>query len=383
MNLNKKFVQLQADLGLRHFERQDEIEIATVALLTGFHTVMVGPPGCDKSGLTQDLCAAIIGGEFYDNILNKYSVPEQLFGPVSMKGLEEDEFRRLIDESLATAHIAFIDEFFKASPALLHTMLGIMNERTFKNGRQNVKVPLLTMFAASNELPEGEELGAVFDRFQFRVIVKYIEDPSNFAKLLTFEPNTELSTITLEELQAAQIEVRQVTIPNHVVNTLDEIRSDLKMAGIVVSDRRFRQSIKVLKAMAFLDGRDHIDDNDFRILQHMFWTNIGEIKPVAKIILSKTNPLELAADNLIDLADDIAKKVVDALMEQKQKGTTNDQLSKKAVEWFTNCKTLIAEVRDLKKKALETNKSTIRIDQANDRVTRVFKETARICGLQT
>ena len=66
---------------------------------------------------------------------------------------------------LLQAEVAFIDEIFKANSAILNTLLTLINERLFDNGSQRTAVPLLTMVGASNELPESEELDALYDRF--------------------------------------------------------------------------------------------------------------------------------------------------------------------------------------------------------------------------
>lgn len=381
-NLHTKFVRLQSDLAKRHFERFDEIEIATVALLCGYHTVLVGPPGSDKSKLTRDLCEAIIGATYFEHLMTKFTVPEELFGPVSIAALENGRYERVIEGSAVQASIMFLDEVFKPNSAILNTLLQFMNERTYKHGTRVIQVPLLALFGASNELPESEELGALFDRFHFRKIVKYIEDPSNFAQMLTFDETSEIVSITFEELAQAQQEVAAVETPAFIIETLEEIRGDLNLQGLVVSDRRFRQSLKALRAMAWLSGRDKVSDDDFRILQHMYWTIPQDIKPVTKIILSKTNPLELAADEIIDEADVIAGQLAQALLDQKGKTRDTDKLSKQGVDWFTRCKDLVQRQRELKKKAQAQGKSTYRIDQAQERVARVFKDVARVVGLE-
>jgi hypothetical protein len=43
-----------------------------------------------------------------------------------------------------------------------------INERLFDNGSTRQPVPLLSLVAASNELPQSEELDALYDRFLIR-----------------------------------------------------------------------------------------------------------------------------------------------------------------------------------------------------------------------
>ena len=122
--------------------------------------------------------------------MTSFSTPEEIFGPLSLKALEEDEFRRKIDGCLPTAHVALLDEIFKASSAILNSLLTILNERKYHNGREIVDVPLLSVFGASNELPEEDEsLEALYDRFLFRYRLSYIQDDENFRNLLFRSPD--------------------------------------------------------------------------------------------------------------------------------------------------------------------------------------------------
>src|SRR5207244_1383982 len=121
---------------------------------------------------------------YFQWLLTRFTTPEELFGAVSLKALEEDDYRRLTTHKLPEAHIAFLDEVFKASSSILNTILTLMNERRFHNGREVAEVPLLTLFAASNELPEDDELLALHDRFLLRFVVDYLDEDFRFLKLL-------------------------------------------------------------------------------------------------------------------------------------------------------------------------------------------------------
>ena len=101
----------------------------------------------------------------------RYTQPEELFGPFSLKALENDQFVRNTDGFLPTADIAFIDEIFKANSAILNTLLTVLNERKFDNGNKRFTVPLIALIGASNELPDSDELEALYDRFIFRKMV--------------------------------------------------------------------------------------------------------------------------------------------------------------------------------------------------------------------
>lgn len=376
--LQTKFGDLRQALLNRHLERNDEIEIALVAILARYHAVLIGPPGTAKSMLTRDLCNAFVGARYFEHLMTKFTTPEEIFGPVNIAALEEGRYERVIEGMAPTAHIIFDDEVFKANSAILNTKLTLMNERIYKHGSETISVPLLSLFGASNELPEGEELGALFDRFQFRKTVEYIHEPGNFVKMLRTAPRAELPSLTLDELSAAQEAVQQVSIPDSVVDTLFDIRADLQMEGVVPSDRRFYQTQTALRAMAWLEGRDSVTDDDFRILQHMLWTTPQEIKRVSRVILTHTNPLDLQADEIIDMVDEIAGQLSAAILDAKQKGLNpKESLLKEGVEWFTKCKALSDDVKALQRKADAQGKNTNRISQARDRVMRVAREISR------
>ena len=139
--------------------------------------LLIGPPGTAKSALARAIAQAF-SGNYFERLLTKFSTPEELFGPVSPKALEQDKFSRVISGKLPEAEFAFVDEVFKANSAILNSLLTLVNERVFHNDGAPIKCPLVTMFGASNELPEGKELEALFDRFLLRFDVGYLLRPA-------------------------------------------------------------------------------------------------------------------------------------------------------------------------------------------------------------
>jgi len=160
--MKERLKRLQKHLQHGLIERDTPIRLALLAMLSGEHLLLIGPPGTAKSELARRLRRVFRGGQYFERLLTKFSVPEELFGPLSIKALEEDRYERLTDSYLPSASIAFIDEIFKANSAILNALLTLLNEREFDNGAQRVKTPLAAVIGASNELPEGDELDALY-----------------------------------------------------------------------------------------------------------------------------------------------------------------------------------------------------------------------------
>ena len=378
MTLQDQFNTLREVLTERHIERYDEVEIGLVAVLSGYHVVLIGPPGTAKSMLAEDLVTAFSGATLFKYLFTKFTTPEEIFGPWDLSLLKEGTYQRILTGKAPEAHLIFEDEVFKANSAILNAQLTLMNERMFDNGVERVDCPLITVFAASNELPEGEELWALFDRFHFRKRVDYIHEPGNFVRMIQSNGGAELPELTLDDLFEAQEQVSSVVVPDGIWDTMVDIRSDMQMDGLIASDRRYKQSIVALKSMAWLHNRDAVNDDDFRILEHMLWTNPEDAKKVSRIVLSHTNPLDQEANEIIDMADEIAGQLSSALMDAKARGVETDQaLTKQGIEWFTKCKQLSEKIKKLEQKAVKAGRPTNRIEQAKDRVLRVAREVGR------
>src|SRR5205085_7549867 len=155
--------QLRADLATRFAERKNVIDGAVCAVLAQEHVLLLGPPGTAKSALARAIAQAF-SGVYFERLLTKFSTPEELFGAVSLMALVQDRFARVVTGKLPEAEFAFVDEIFKANSAILNSLLTLVNERVFHNDGSPMRCPLVTMFGASNELPEGKELEALFDR---------------------------------------------------------------------------------------------------------------------------------------------------------------------------------------------------------------------------
>jgi MoxR-like ATPase len=276
MKLKTKLNDLRDALSQNLIERDTPIRLTLLAALSGEHLLLLGPPGTAKSELARRLKQAFNGGNYFERLLTRFSVPEELFGPLSIKALEEDRYERLTSRYLPTATVAFIDEIFKANSAILNSLLTLLNEREFDNGVNRDKTPLSCVVGASNELPEGEELDALYDRFLLRYQVMPVSK-KGFVQLLNLkgnikppEPDLELR-LTSEELQEIQESAEFVKIPNDVMVLLQELRHFLTEQQIYVSDRRWRKVVKLLQVAAYTNDKNEVSIWDCWLLQHCLW----------------------------------------------------------------------------------------------------------------
>jgi MoxR-like ATPase len=359
----EKLKKVKNDLKTRYFERDDVIEGAFCALLTGSHLLLIGPPGTAKSQLANEICRKIKGARYFQWLLTKFTTPEELFGAVSLRGLENDEYRRVISGKLPEAHIAFLDEVFKASSSILNTLLTIMNERIFYNGTEKIGIPLITLFGASNELPsEEDELEALYDRFLLRYVVDYIKEDFRFLKMLNIgnEP-TEEGVITREELDTCRAEAAAVKLPSSILKTISRIRRELGKKGITPSDRRYKQSVSLLKARAYLEERSEVSEDDLRFLENILWREPGEKAEIQSVI---HQALHGWRDRLRELL--IQAKELDAY--SKRGWESEEMLIKANIEAQTKLKHIAAKLEELVEECRERGKPVDEIRKAGEEI---------------
>ncbi|WP_290433852.1 AAA family ATPase, partial [Aeromonas caviae] len=171
------------------FEREEVISVALLGALCGQNTFLYGPPGTAKSLISRRIACAFANPAYFEYLMNRFSTPEEVFGPISIKALKEDRYVRKTEHYLPQADFAFLDEIWKSSPAILNTLLTLINEHTFRNGEQIEQAPLKALVAASNETPDANQgLDALYDRFIIRLMVGPIEQSDNFERLLACKP---------------------------------------------------------------------------------------------------------------------------------------------------------------------------------------------------
>ena len=278
--------QIQVALNTNFYDRREEIDALLIALLSRQHVLFIGPAGTGKSALSSMLGKVVKDSAYFQHLLTPFSMPEELFGVLSLKDLEQGIYKRNMKDMLPEAHFAFVDEIFKANASILNSLLTLINERVYYNNGVPVQSPLMTIVGSSNEyIEEGEGLEALFDRFLLRYEVNYIREQTSFISMLKGVQHVSVPQITLDELMIHQVRVEALNVPEEVFETLAMIRQQLQDEGIRPSDRRFKQSISLLKARAYLEGRTSVVLGDLKILGASLWETIDQKEKTIEIIL--------------------------------------------------------------------------------------------------
>ena len=298
MDLNKeKINSIIKKLSEGLYEKEDIISFTFLCALAGKSVFLYGPPGTAKSLIVRRIASAFKESKYFGQLMNRFTTPEDVFGPVSLSKLKEDKFERQTEGYLPKVDFVFLDEIWKSSPAILNTLLTIINEKIYRNGSVEEKVPLKILAAASNETPpKGQGLDAMYDRFIMRLLVNPAEDIDNFKSLIVdkdIDFNADLDEedkISADYLESLKSNIEEVEVPSNIINIIISIKNEIDEYNngnnepIYISDRRWKNIVYILKASAYFSDRREILPTDCFLISNCIWTLEENIKAVNSIV---------------------------------------------------------------------------------------------------
>ena len=330
----ERFKQLLGEMNRGIYEKETEISLSLLAALAGESIILLGPPGVAKSMVARQLKTAFRDAQSFEYLMSRFSTPDEIFGPVSIQKLKtSDTYERAVEGYLPTADVVFLDEIWKAGPAIQNTLLTVINEKIFRNGNREMHLPLKLLVAASNELPaKGEGLEALWDRFVIRIESRPIKLEKNFRAMLLdshadfsgstgilghadFADNADFSDlkITAEEYAEWAEKICKIGVKEEVLDAISAIRKSLRAVNvdeaaerrnIYVSDRRWKNIVRLLRTSAFMQDREEVDICDLLPIYHCLWEERDAIRNI--VIRALFSPF---ADKLVEMKNALAEDI--------------------------------------------------------------------------
>lgn len=333
----ERFKQLLGEMNRGIYEKETEISLSLLAALAGESIILLGPPGVAKSMVARQLKTAFREAQSFEYLMSRFSTPDEIFGPVSIQKLKtSDTYERAMEGYLPTADVVFLDEIWKAGPAIQNTLLTVINEKIFRNGNREMHLPLKLLVAASNELPaKGEGLEALWDRFVIRIESRPIKLEKNFRAMLLeshadfsgstgmlghadFADNADFSDlkITAEEYAEWAEKICKIGMKEEVLDAISAIRKSLRAVNvdeaaerrnIYVSDRRWKNIVRLLRTSAFMQDREEVDICDLLPIYHCLWQEPEERDAIRNIVIRALfSPF---ADKLVEMKNALAEDI--------------------------------------------------------------------------
>lgn len=333
----ERFKQLLGEMNRGIYEKETEISLSLLAALAGESIILLGPPGVAKSMVARQLKTAFRDAQSFEYLMSRFSTPDEIFGPVSIQKLKtSDTYERAMEGYLPTVDVVFLDEIWKAGPAIQNTLLTVINEKIFRNGNREMHLPLKLLVAASNELPaKGEGLEALWDRFVIRIESRPIKLEKNFRAMLLeshadfsgstgilghadFADNADFSDlkITAEEYVEWAEKICKIGVKEEVLDAISAIRKSLRAVNvdeaaerrnIYVSDRRWKNIVRLLRTSAFMQDREEVDICDLLPIYHCLWQEPEERDAIRNIVIRALfSPF---ADKLVEMKNALAEDI--------------------------------------------------------------------------
>ena len=328
-----RFKQLLGEMNRGIYEKETEISLSLLAALAGESIILLGPPGVAKSMVARQLKTAFREAQSFEYLMSRFSTPDEIFGPVSIQKLKtSDTYERAVEGYLPTADVVFLDEIWKAGPAIQNTLLTVINEKIFRNGNREMHLPLKLLVAASNELPaKGEGLEALWDRFVIRIESRPIKLEKNFRAMLlevkseergvkkqssVAEGKANSNAITAEEYAEWTERIGKIGVKIEVLDAISAIRKSLRAVNvdeaaerrnIYVSDRRWKNIVRLLRTSAFMQDREEVDICDLLPIYHCLWQEPEERDAIRNIVIRALfSPF---ADKLVEMKNALAEDI--------------------------------------------------------------------------
>ena len=329
----ERFKQLLGEMNRGIYEKETEISLSLLAALAGESIILLGPPGVAKSMVARQLKTAFREAQSFEYLMSRFSTPDEIFGPVSIQKLKtSDTYERAVEGYLPTADVVFLDEIWKAGPAIQNTLLTVINEKIFRNGNREMHLPLKLLVAASNELPaKGEGLEALWDRFVIRIESRPIKLEKNFRAMLlevkseergvkkqssVAEGKANSNAITAEEYAGWTERIDKIGLKEEVLDAISAIRKSLRAVNvdeaaerrnIYVSDRRWKNIVHLLRTSAFMQDREEVDICDLLPIYHCLWQEPEERDAIRNIVIRALfSPF---ADKLVEMKNALAEDI--------------------------------------------------------------------------
>jgi MoxR-like ATPase len=269
----------------RFVGRDEVIDLIALAVVSGEHLFLHGPPGTAKSALIRQFAQGV-QGRYFEYMLTRFTEPNEVFGPIDLVRLREGKVTTVTTGMLPEAEFVFLDELFNANSAILNTLLTVLNERVYRRGAEVHQLPMLSFFSAANHLPEDEALQALFDRFLLRCHVSQLSRetmPDLLAAGWILERTTQFdSSVSAADLRELAQEIYAIDL-SPVTEIYAETVLKVRDLGIAFSDRRAVKVMKLLAASALLCGRRRANVSDLWVLRYV-WDREEQIDPLAVLV---------------------------------------------------------------------------------------------------